>query len=943
MKSSLPAAVLLIAWLAAPAGLSAAPPEPLVAPDPAGAAFFESRIRPLLAARCEECHGEKLQHGGLRLDSQPGWRAGCDSGAVIVPGDADESLLIEAVRYAEDGPQMPPDGALSAAEVELLVEWVRRGAPDTRLKPPGEGAGRRPMTLEEARDHWAFRPVAAPPIPAATSATGPHPVDRFVRTRLAAEGLAASPPADPRTLVRRAALVLVGLPPAYEEVERVAAGPWPAAYESYVDELLARLEYGQRWGRHWLDVARYADTTDKSTDAERRIPFAHTYRDYVIEALNSDTPFDRFVLEQIAADLLPAEEHPDLRALGFLTIGRRFEGNADAAQLVIDDRIDVIGRGLMGLTISCARCHDHKFDALPTADYYSLYGILASTTEPLDLPEVGGPPSTEDKVAEAVREYRVKRAELLAKHEEVTDKAVVSATRRIRQTATEYLRHIVEESPQHRTIEGSIPLGTPRGVLMRSGPGRWSAFIAASVDRGEKPFRLWPQLLALPREGFAAAAAKVLGEAAQHPEEHDPSVLAALVERPPTSMLDVADVFGKLIEAAAEADGHAEIAALIAAPGSPITFTRDAVAEDMFRAVNETQIVLWDEGAAAGELRDKLRTLEATAPLDRAQAMTVSLRPVDPHVMPRGDFRRVGAEVPRRIPQILAAVDDRSFTDDGRLDLARAVASQRNPLTARVIVNRLWQSHFGTGLVETANDFGRSGTPPSHPQLLDWLAARLVAERWSLKAIHRLIVLSATYGQSADADPRALAVDAECRLLWRFPPRRLEGEAIRDGMLAVAGRLDLTAGGRGFDLFTTRGGLSGFPPVEAFSGPGLRRMIYAHRIRMEKESVFGAFDCPDAGQTTGRRRQSTTPLQALNLLNSRFTVDQAEALAGRIAAETAGAADPIDAQVERGFILVLGRAPASDERAAAVDLAREHGLAALARALTNANEFLFIP
>jgi hypothetical protein len=345
-----------------------------------------------------------------------------------------------------------------------------------------------------------------------------------------------------------------------------------------------------------------------------------------------------------------------------------------------------------------------------------------------------------------------------------------------------------------------------------------------------------------------------------------------------------------------------------------------------------------------------LRALEAELAAVRRVVYAGRFTPSEPtHLLRRGDAEQRGEALAPATPAVFAAtaglvaLPADAPEQHRRRALAEWLVHPGHPLTARVIVNRLWQSHFGTGLVETANDFGRSGTPPSHPQLLDWLAARLVAERWSLKAIHRLIVLSATYGQSADADPRALAVDAECRLLWRFPPRRLEGEAIRDGMLAVAGRLDLTAGGRGFDLFTTRGGLSGFPPVEAFSGPGLRRMIYAHRIRMEKESVFGAFDCPDAGQTTGRRRQSTTPLQALNLLNSRFTVDQAEALAGRIAAETAGAADPIDAQVERGFILVLGRAPASDERAAAVDLAREHGLAALARALTNANEFLFIP
>ena len=924
MRMHRPLVACLVAWLAGISGLPAAQPEPPVAPDPAGADFFESRIRPLLANRCEECHGGKLQHGGLRLDSQPGWKAGCDSGAVIVPGDAEASLLMEAVRYAEDGPQMPPDGPLPEAEVALLAEWVRRGAPDTRLEPPGAAAGKRAMTLAEARDHWAFRPVADPSPPPATPATGPHPIDRFIRARLAAEGLAPSPPADPRTLVRRASLTLVGLPPSHAEVERVAAAPWPAAFESYVDELLARPEYGQRWGRHWLDVARYADTTDKSIDAERRIPFAHTYRDYVIESLNADKPFDRFVLEQIAADLLPAEEHGDLRALGFLTVGRRFEGNADAAQLVIDDRIDVIGRGLLGLTVSCARCHDHKFDAIPTADYYSLYGILASTAEPLDLPEVGGPPAAEGEAAEPLRKYREQRAELLAKHDALIDAALANSAVRIRGLATEYLRYVVEESPQHRTLEGSIPLGTPRGVLMRSGPGRWSAFIDASVRRGEKPFRLWPMLLALPRDGFAAAAAAVLAEAAAHPDEHDPRVLAALAERPPAAMLEVADVFGKLIETATEADGHAAIAALLAEPGSPITFTRTAVATDMFRAVNETQIVLWKEAADAGEVRDKLRGLEATAPVDRAQVL-VAAAAVDPHVMPRGDFRRVGPPVPRRIPRILAAVDDRSYPDDGRLSLARALASRRNPLTARVIVNRVWQHHFGTGIVATGDNFGATGERPSHPELLDHLAWWFMEHGWSLKALHRHLIASATWQQSSAAVPAALDRDPGNRLVWRVSPRRLEFEPLRDGILRVAGRLDTQLGGRSAPL----------------DDANRRRAVYGYTDRFRIPALQRNFDVASPDQSITRRSESIHPLQALYLMNSPFLWEQAEAVVAR----TDGAATAADDRIVALYRQGLARDPAADELA----LARRYVAAApaekawplLAQVLLCSNEFCY--
>jgi len=377
----------------------------------------------------------------------------------------------------------------------------------------------------------------------------------------------------------------------------------------------------------------------------------------------------------------------------------------------------------------------------------------------------------------------------------------------------------------------------------------------------------------------------------------------------------------------------------------------DPVADRLHAALlfaKQRQVIDADDATRAAADAE-VRALEA----EWAAARTIVYggRFADPeptHLLERGDAERPGVRLAPATPTLFAAtagsleLPDDAGESGRRRALAEWIVRADHPLTARVIVNRVWQSHFGRGLVETANDFGRSGTPPSHPALLDWLARRLVAGGWSLKALHRQIVLSATYGQSADVDPRALGRDAECRLLWRFPPRRLEGEAIRDGMLAAAGTLDLSTGGRGFDLFATRGGLAGFLPVETCSGPGLRRMIYAHRIRMEKDVVFGAFDCPDAGQTIGRRRQSTTPLQALNLLNSRFTLDQAEALARRVVADTAAAADPSAAQVDRAFALAFGRTPDGDERVAAVALVRDHGLVVLARTLFNAAEFIHV-
>ena len=861
------------------------------APSAEDRVLFESKVRPLLVERCLECHGEKKQKGGLRLDSAAGWRAGGDSGAVIQPGQPEASPLIAAVRYVNEELQMPPKERLSAAEVEVLEEWVRRGAPDPRdaATPPARKAG--PMTLEQARSHWAFQPVVAPAVPPGED--GQHPIDRFLRTRLRAEGIAPNPSADPRTLVRRAYHVLLGLPPTFERVERFAADPSPAAWERQIEELLARPEHGQRWARHWLDVARYADTTDKSTDSERRIPFAHTYRDWVVEALNRDLPFDHFVRQQIAADLLPAAENPDLRALGFLTVGRRFEGNLDAVELVIDDRIDVVSRGLLGLSVACARCHDHKFDAVPTVDYYSLFGILASTDEPMDLPEVGAVADTEE-----VRQYRSKRAELLASYERHIDACVAAARRRLRDLAPENLRYLVEESPNHRTVDGFIPLDTPRGLLTRGGPPRWRALIEESVARGEKFFVLWPELLALPRENFAERARAVIEQARARPEAHDPTVLAALLRQPPATMHDVADAFGRVIRDALECPAGSALARMIDRPGNALDFPRDEIRRDVLRFVSEHELVLRREGEVAGKIRTDLVTLEATAPVARAQSVAATPEPFAPRVLTRGDRLKPGVAVPRRIPRVLAMVDDGEFADGGRLRLAAALASPRNPLTARVIVNRVWQQHFGTGLVATADDFGATGERPSHPELLDHLAAWFMENGWSLKALHRYLMTSAAWRQSSAPQAAVSEKDPGNRLLWRMSPRRIDFEAMRDGLLRVAGRLEVRPGGRGM----------------ALTDDNTRRALYGLTDRFRIPALLRNFDVANPDTSIARRAETTHPLQALFFLNSPFVLAQAEALNRQPEiAEAAG----ITARVKLLHRRVLWREPAADELALA--------------------------
>ena len=841
------------------------------APTAADLAFFESKVRPLLIERCYECHSDKKQKGGLRLDSQPGWLAGGDTGAVIVPGDPAKSLLVEAIGRKNEDLQMPPKEALSAAEVAVLTEWIQRGAPDPRTSAPAASAPKiAPMTLAQARTHWSFQPITAPALPPAVSPSpapsvspspvpSDHPIDRFIRARLAAENLPPNPPADPRTLVRRAYVSLLGLPPSFDRVEAFAADPSPAAFATLVDQLLARPDYGQRWGRHWLDVARYSDTTEKSTDGERRIPFAHTYRDYVIEAFNTDRPFNRFVLEQIAADHLPATEQPDLRALGFLTVGRRFEGNLEAPQLILDDRIDTLGRGVLGLTLACARCHDHKFDAVPTADYYSLYGIFASSSDPLDLPEVGTPSTSPTAT---IAKYRTDRAALFVAYETQIDTSTARARRLVRELAPEYLRYLVEESPSHRTVEGFIPLDTPRGLLVLGGAPAWARLMAESNARGETFFRLWPEFLHLPRAGFAAAAAALLASARGDAQRHDAYILATLAEQPLTSMLDVADAFGRAITEALTTTEFPALSTVINAPTSPLEFSRAAVAEDLLRFITEAQIVARKDNEAAAKVREQLTILEASAPVDRAQVIFVSGPPVDPHILIRGDRLKPGDAVPRRLPQLLATLDARTFADDGRLALAQALASEKNPLTARVIVNRVWQHHFGSGLVTTPDNFGATGERPSHPELLDHLASWFIAHGWSLKSLHRYIMASATWQQSSAASPAARERDPANRWISHQTPRRLEFEALRDSLLRVAGRLDPRLGGRSAPL----------------TDDNVRRAVYGYTDRFRLPVLQRNFDVANPDQSIAHRGETTHPLQALFFLNSPFLRAQAESV-----------------------------------------------------------------
>jgi hypothetical protein len=896
-------------------------------------AFFESQIRPLLVARCYECHSQSsgAHEGGLTLDARAGWQSGGDRGPAVHPGQPDKSLLIRAVRYTSDELQMPPDAKLPAGEIRLLEEWVRRGAPDPREGP--SVAARRGIDLERGARHWAFQPIRRPEPPAVGhSAWVRNDIDRFVLAKLEAAGLSPNSEADSRVLCRRVTYDLIGLPPTYDQSARFAAdADADAAADAWtrlIDSLLDRQEYGQHWGRYWLDVARYADTTDQSVDGERRIPFAHVYRDYVIDAFNSDKPFRKFVLEQIAADRLPAAEQPDLRALGFLTIGRKFLGNADPENLVIDDRIDVIGRGFLGLTIACARCHDHKFDPIPTADYYSLAGILGSLEQPLDLPEYR---RTGD--AAAIAEYRQQRSTLLQQHEDYVDACLARATEHFRQFAPEYLQYLVRSSPNHRTVEGFIPLDTPRGILAVGGPTRWEQLIARDDALTNRVFGLWRRLLALPAEGFAQAAALELSRLDSSGEIDHALIVARFRGAAPASMLDVADLYGALLTECLQKDDPAclEIRDLAFGPASPIPPRREEIRRDLLRSLVERQLVERQESVQAGNIREKLTALEAQAPVERAMAVAATRSPVQPHVLFRGDARQVGPAVPRRFLQILAMVDQRDYPDDGRLQLAQAIASDRNPLTARVIVNRVWQKHFGRGLTGAADDFGAMGGPPSHPELLDHLAAWLMEHDWSLKQLHRYILDSATWRQSSLPRPEALQSDAENRLLWRNLPRRLEFEALRDSLLAVGVGLDSRLGGRG----------------EKLTNDFRRRTAYGQTDRFAFDPLARTFDAANPDTSISRRSVTLVPQQALFLMNSPFVEQQAAALRDRV---LSGDARTTPDRIRLLYRAALARDPSEDEcrltesfiEDAPLEESSPQAWRELAQALLLSNEFIYI-
>lgn len=675
--------------------------------------YFEKSVRPILANHCFECHGPLKQKGGLRLDSRDAMLTGGDTGPALVPGHPEQSALVRAISY-KDELKMPPKGQLAPAQIAALTTWIKQGAvwpqTATTARPAAKESGFK-ITPED-RAFWSFQPIIDPKLPAVKNGAWVQtPIDAFVLAKLEEKGFNHAPPADPRSLLRRLYFDAIGLPPTPAEVE-VFVAAWDsssakrqALIERVVDRLLSSPHYGERWARHWLDVARYGEDQAHTFQA-RQYPQGFRYRDWLVKAFNDDMPYDRFIKEQLAADLLPRSDHAsqssienpksrieNLPALGFFALGPVYYGDPKKLDQ-IDDRIDTMSRGLLGLTVACARCHDHKYDPISTKDYYALAGVVASTE-----------------------------------------------------------------------------------------------YVEVSLEPG--------------KEGQPVVAPK-------------------------------------------KAEKNKK-----AAPPGPFV-----------HAIKEG-------------------------------------KPGNMKVHIRGNPNMLGEEAPRRMMTILSHDAAPTFIHgSGRLELANAIATKDNPLTARVMVNRIWQHHFGKGIVRTPSNFGELGERPTHPELLDYLASRFIESGWSLKALHRMILLSATYQQgvrgpwsvvsrqNANADP--MAIDPENRLLWHMNRRRLEVEAWRDAMLAVADKLDRSLGG---------------PPKDLASPDNRRRTLYGSVSRHELNPLLRLFDFPDPNITADERTVTTVPLQQLYVLNSEFLIGNAKALAGRLAS----VANDDAARIRHAFLLLYGR------------------------------------
>ncbi len=901
------------------------------AADPAPS--FQTQVAPLLQSHCLKCHNAVKLRGGLDLTTRATLLRGGEAGAVVVPGKSADSLLYAKIR---DG-KMPQDGPLADAEIELLRRWIDAGAPweGAALTPPPE-KGR------AGADWWSLQPIRRPAIPDVKNRDWVrNPIDSFILAALEVKGLTPAPEADRRTYIRRVTFDLTGLPPTPDEIDAFLKDDSADAYEKVVDRLLASPAYGERWGRHWLDVVRFAESHGYEMNTLR--PNAWPYRDYVIQAFNDDRPYPQFVREQLAGDVVGKGDPLTEAATGFLVGGPHdLVGSAipeAKLQQRMDDMADMVsltGTTFLGLTVGCARCHDHKFDPITQKDFYGMQAVFAGV-EHAERPVPPPDPEAHRREVESVR------ADLARLDTDIDAKEQLAAD-----AGSPPKRPPVQP---RRNVERFRPIEARyvRFTIMATTDGTEPCIDELEVYGPDAP----TENLALAERGAKASASSVYPNNTFHKIEHlndgrvgnswswisnERGKGWAQVELPRAATIDrvvwgrdreqkYADRLASDYRVEASADGEKWTAVAGSWDRLPFGKPPPAPAEDMAKLLEQRQ-----------QAEDRLASLEKGMMIYAG-----TFRKPDPtFVLKRGDPTQKTQEVgPAGVHAVAPAFElgPDAPEPERRLKLADWIASPENPLPARVMVNRVWHWHFGQGIVRTPSDFGFNGDRPSHPELLDWLAAEYQSNGWRLKPLHRLILLSSAYRQSTRFDDKAAAADADDRLLWRRRPQRLEAEELRDAVLAVSGALNPKRGGPGYNLWEYSGYVIVFTPKKTLGPEEFRRMVYQFKPRLQQDRTFGVFDCPDATAAAPRRPSSTTPLQALNLLNDPFMLDQAERFAARLRKE---AGDSVADQVRRAFRLAFGRDPSDGEAKASEKLVRACGLATFCRALFNANEFVFV-
>lgn len=963
---------------------------------PEKTAFFESRIRPLLLKRCVSCHNDKVQQGGLRLDSRAALMQGGSRGSGINLQAPENSLVLTAVKQT-GALKMPPGDKLRPEEIEALALWIRQGA-----NWPADAAEAKPAPRPEVRKFWSFQPVVKPPLPAIrNTAWIKTPVDRFIAAKLEAAKLSPSQPADRRALIRRAAYDLTGLPPSPSEVEAFVNDKSPNAFAKVVARLLASPRYGEQWGRHWLDIVRYADTAGENSD--HPLPQAWRYRNWVIQSFNSNQPYNEFIREQIAGDLLaasgPPEKYADrIIATGYLAMARRFGHDIDQDMyLTYEDTIDNLGKAVLGLSIGCARCHDHKFDPITAKDYYGLYGIFESTRfsfpgcEPKQMPRdlvPLSPPNTDpSRLSPAQQQANRLDAEIKRLAETTTLRARSLKAECAKSSTLLTAGQIPDGGSKEITSDAKRPLSaipikkgdvillsiTPLAnhgadttlvdftIQERGGKRRrWSGQDLLAGLSTSNPYsdpatrqKVWCFLDAQDGYRFMEERKEAIEG---HPELQGwsngdtPSVFVNVSTQPvkvwttlpPRSCFMHPGPAGPAALAwISPMEGEIEISGRItdAHPGGPdgVGWTVEHLGQCADR--------LFQEGEQAAELQ-KLRQqrAELTAKLTPQYAYAVSEgKPGDTHLQKRGDPAVTGEVVPRKFLAVLGGQTLSAPQTSGRLELTGWLTAPDNPLTARVIVNRVWQGHFGKGLVATPNDFGTRGALPTHPELLDWLAAEFVRSGWNLKALHRLIMLSSVYQMdSAPVSPQAL------KLYAAFPRRKLSAEELRDSLLTAGGELDLEPGQA-----------HPFPPESSWSFtqhapfaaeyPTNKRSVYLMQKRNRRSRFLALFDGPDPNASTAVRDDTLVPTQALYFMNDPFLHDCADKFARR--ATSAAASDR--ARLDFAYRALFSRPPTAAEQEDAAEFFRKYranandaeiqaSWSAYARVLLTSNAFFFV-